>query len=352
MSNIIINNSKAAVISDVHIGTHANNLVWHKITLDWAKWFKAELISKDIKDIIFCGDFYHYRDSIDVNTLQIGADILNLWQDFNIVMIVGNHCSYFKDNSSVNSLSVFSGWKNITVVSKLTTVELFGKKVVFAPWGTKLEDIPQSDLVFGHFEIQSFKYNQFSICNSGLNSEEILNKAPLIITGHFHLRESREYTNGKRILYCGNPFQMDFGDIGNIKGYYILDFNTLQYEFFENVISPIHHKVTLSEMVQEGKITDEIKKKFSNNFIKLIIDKSISSDETDFLIRKLSELKPVTLTPDYAFTFNKFKIDDDKNIDFSGVDIVVAIKEFINLLDTPFKQEITEYTTNLYERCK
>ena len=75
-----------------------------------------------------------------------------------------------------------------------------------------------------------------------MTTKNILEKAPLTISGHFHLREEREYDDGK-IVYLGNPFQMDFGDVDGIKGYYILDIPSSTYEFTENKSSPKHKKI-------------------------------------------------------------------------------------------------------------
>ena len=46
-------------------------------------------------------------------------------------------------------------------------------------------------------------------------------------------------------------------------------------------------------------------------------------------------------------------MDEDQETDLSGVDIPVAIEEFVNLLeDVPNKQEIIEYTVELYNKCR
>lgn len=352
MKEIELYNQKVAIISDLHLGQHQHSPQWHQIAMDWAKWLRNELKSKGITDIIFCGDLQHYRDEISVNTLDTTYRLLKLWDDFNIILLIGNHDAYYKDRSDINSIHILGEWKNITVVSTITTTRLFGKNVTFVPWGTDISQIPNSDLIFGHFGIQSFKLNQFIVCHEGLTTKEILQKAPFIITGHFHIKDFRQYEGGSKILYVGNPFQMDFGDMDSAKGYYILDFNNFEFEFFENTLSPKHHKITLSEMVAQGRLTDEIKKKYAGNFIKLIIDRGITSDEADYLIKKLSDLKPALLTVDYSFAFNKFKLDDDKNVDLSGVDVTTAISEFVNLLDVPFKQEVTQYTVDLYKRCQ
>jgi DNA repair exonuclease SbcCD nuclease subunit len=337
-------------VSDIHIGVHQNSNQWYSITKLWAEWLRDELVKRDIRDIIVCGDFFHYRDEIAVSTIHFATDILNIWRDFNIIMLVGNHDAYYKDRSDVNSLSVLDGWDNISVVSNLTTVDLFGKKSTFCPWGTAVTDIPDSDVVFGHFEINSFKQTNFKVCSSGINTKDLLSKTNLVITGHFHLRDERKYKQGT-ILYLGNPFQMDFGDIQSVKGYYILDFDTLSYEFTENTLSPKHQKVYLSELAKLGRVTDETKESLNNSFVKFVIDRNISTDEVDLVIQKLYTYTPITINIDYAMNFNKYKLDENMIHDFSGIDVETAIEEFVNLMDIKNKKEVIDYTVELYHKC-
>lgn len=350
--NLNLNNRKVCCVSDVHIGVHQNSAMWHQIALDWAAWLKHELKEKKITDIVIPGDLFHYRDEIAVNTIHVVTQILKMWKDFNIVLLVGNHDAYYKDRSDVNSLSILDGWENIKVVSEPTQFTAFNKKLMFCPWGTTTRQIKKSDIIFGHFEIESFRFNQHKICEEGIQSSALLKKSPLVITGHFHLREERKYKTGK-IVYLGNPFQMDFGDVYSTKGYHILDIVTGDYEFYENTISPTHQKIKLSSLVEIGSINTKVKRLFKNNIVKLIIDRNVSPDDMDILLKKYLELKAISITADYDVNFNKFGLLDQTDCDLSGVDIPVAIEEFVSLLeDVPNKQEIIDYTVELYNKCK
>tara|TARA_R110002074_G_scaffold392046_1_gene577252 strand:+ start:495 stop:1538 length:1044 start_codon:yes stop_codon:yes gene_type:complete len=346
----MVSHPKICCISDIHVGVHQNSNQWHTIALDWAAWLRDDLESKGVKDIVISGDFFHYRDEIAVNTIHFATEVLNLWKDFNIIMLVGNHDAYYKDRSDVNSLSILAGWDNIRIISEIETHKILDKQVTFCPWGCNVPDIPKSDIIFGHFEIQNFKQNSFKICSTGIKSGDILDKSSLIISGHFHLRDERIYDNG-RILYLGNPFQMDFGDIDSTKGYYILDINTLQYDFTENVLSPQHKKIYLSELVTAGKITKRTKDQFNNNFIRFIVDKNVSPDEIDLILQKLYTLNPLSINVDYAANFNKYKLDESIIHDFSGIDIETAINEFVNIIDMENKKEVIDYTIDLYRKC-
>jgi len=154
-------------------------------------------------------------------------------------------------------------------------------------------------------------------------------------------------------LYLGNPYQMDFGDVNGIKGYYLFDFPTQEYIFYQNNLSPTHQKIKLSDLIKKQTITSEVREIFKNNIVKLIVDRVVSPDDMDVLLRKFLELKANSITVDYDVNFNKFGLDDGESHDLSGVDIPVAIEEFVNLLeDIPNKQDIIEYTVDLYVRSR
>lgn len=348
-STIKINKPRVAIVSDLHLGVHTNSAQWHEIAINWANWLRKELKKQNIKDIIFCGDWYHNRSEISVNTLQVSADILKILEDFNIIALVGNHDIYYKHRTDVNSLSIFKNSKNIEVIDKVTTLNIFDKVITLCPWGTSIKQIEKSDIIFGHFEIETFKMNSFKDCEEGLSVKELLSKSSLIISGHFHFRHEKKYGVGT-ILYVGNPFQMDFGDCDNIKGYHILDIDTQEYEFFENTVSPHYKKINLSELVEATTITSEIKSLFLNNIVKFKVDRNISQEDLAILTSKLNLLKPEALQIEYDLSYNKIS-NDNNDKDLSGIDITCAIEEFINLLEVEDKNDILSYTLELYNKC-
>ena len=347
-----LNNKKICCFSDVHIGVHQNNVFWYNVAQKFFTWVAQELKSRQIEDIIICGDLFHYRDEISVHTIHLASQLLAELKDFNIIMLVGNHDAYYKDRSDVNSLSPFAGWPNIRVISQPTSSFNFNRELSFIPWGTDPKLLPDSEVMFGHFEIETFKMNSHKICERGIKASQLLDKAKLVISGHFHLKDERKYAEGT-ILYLGSPYQMDFGDVESQKGIHILDLNTLKYEFVENDNYPKHKKILLSDLIKEEGFTDKVKDEFKDNIVKFIVDKNITADEIDLLLEKLSTLNPLSINVDYAVNFNKFSVQNDPNCDLSGVNIPKAIEEFVNMLDDiNNKQEIIDYTTELFKRVK
>ena len=114
-------------------------------------------MNQEIKDIFILGDVFHHRSEISVNTLSVSQQFFKILEDFNIIILVGNHDAYYRDRSDVNSISIFDGWSNITTIDESYSDNFFGKTLSFWPWGCPIENIPESDILFGHFEIESFR---------------------------------------------------------------------------------------------------------------------------------------------------------------------------------------------------
>lgn len=348
--DINIKQPKVAIFSDLHLGVHQDSMTWHNTALSWCDWFINDLKSKNITDIFFLGDFFHYRSDISVSTLHVAAQILEKLKEFNMIFIVGNHDSFYKDRADVNSLSILSGRKNIVVIEEPVETTLFGKTIVFLPWGATVDPDIKTDILFGHLEIESFKMNSFKTCDHGEKSSNLLSKAALTMSGHFHLRDERKYNNGT-IVYVGNPFEMDFGDTGSTKGYYILDIPSSTYTFYENPVSPRHKKVTLSELTTLKSLTGEdVKQIVNNSIVKLIIDKKAKEDGIEMLIKKMNAFNPFSFSVDYSLYDNSINVED-QNYEATGVDMQKTIEEFINVLDIENRNEIITYCQDLYKRA-
>ena len=276
--------SRIAIFSDLHLGVHCNSSLWHSISIEWAKWFAADLKSKNITDIIFCGDFFHDRESVAVSTIHVAGEILNILSDFNLHMFAGNHDCFFKMKAEINSLSILGGRSNVFIYNKPTKIGIGDELIAtLCPWGTTVEQIDECDIVFGHFEVQTFKMNTFKLCEHGLSIRQILMRSPIIFSGHFHFRDERFFETGS-ITYVGNPFQTDMNDSGNQKGYYIFDADKKSSSFIPNTISPLIFKLKLSQLCGDVDIRT-IHNIIKGNIITIVFDEYI--DDEDVKIKDL-----------------------------------------------------------------
>ena len=318
----MIRNNRVALISDLHLGIYGNSEEWHEIAINWAKWFAEDISNSGIKDIFFLGDFFHNRHEISVQTVHVASKIMEIFSKFNIIMIVGNHDAYYKNRSDIHSIGLLKGSSNVTVVDSPLILDSFGAKMAFVPWNCEL---PHGvfDYIFGHFEIQTFKMNNFKVCNHGLNVSDFLeSRTKRVFSGHFHTKSHKIYKEGE-IRYIGNPFQQDFNDCGDVKGYYILDLEDGDLKFVENKISPVFKRIKFEE------IGDLKENDVSGNIIKLIIDVEVEDEDlvkNESLIRKY---KPFKLEREFAVI--KKKIQSDETIE--SINFGQILSEFVEGLN-------------------
>jgi len=345
---INFSSNKVACISDLHLGVHQDSAVWHDIAINFAHWLNNTLRDKNINDIIIAGDIFHNRHEIGVNTIHATHKFFDILKDYNIIAITGNHDCFYKDKSDVNSISILNN-KNITVYQDLRTYFINNKSFTFCPWGTTLDSIPKSDVVIGHFEITNFKMNQHKICDHGFDTEKLIDKGKIIITGHFHYREHRKYSNNRSILYLGSPYELDFGDRDQVKGISILDTDTLEIELIENNITPKHKKVKISELTDGSVKLEDLSLIVSNNFIDLSIDKNLNSQALDLILSKFNQCKPLHVRTNFNIFENiQLSATDMENFSF---DIESSLHEFVNLLETKVnKKDILDKCLDLYKQ--
>lgn len=317
----MIKKTKVAIFSDLHLGVYGNSEKWHATALKWTDWIINELNQKKIKDILFLGDFFDNRTEISVQTIHIASQIIEKFKNFNLFMIIGNHDAYYKNRSDVHSLGLVRGYSNITLIDKNLEFEAFNKRFLMVPWNN---DIPDSsyNYIFGHFEIQTFKMNNYTVCNHGLNPLHMLsNVTNAIFSGHFHNRNSKKYKEGN-IHYVGSCFPLDFSDEANIKGYHILDVENGSLDFFENKVSPQFVKTYISKI--KSLDVDSIK----NNIVKLVVDEEVDDVKLEKVTNILNKLKPWQLTVDYN-VINK-SLNDVESVD--SINIKEMFDEFYEQL--------------------
>ncbi len=342
------NSNKIACISDIHLGVHQNSQTWHRIAIDFAKWFDQELKLRGIKDIIIAGDIFHNRHEIGVNTIHCAYEFFNILKKYNIIAITGNHDCYYKDKSDVNSISILNGYKNVTIYNELQTHNINEKVFAFCPWGVEINKVPPCDVLIGHFEIQNFKMNAYKVCDHGIESEDLLDKAKLIISGHFHCRDHRKYTNNRSILYLGSPHELDFGDRDQIKGFTILDTNDLSVELIENNVTPKHKKIKISDLLDNKINLENISSELQNNFVSLCIDRNVNEQILNVVLSKFNQYNPKHIRTDFNI-FESVQLSATELNEVS-IDIDTALHEFVNLLDTAVsKKDILDKCIELYK---
>ncbi len=278
---------KIFVLGDLHLGVRNNSLEWSDIQCEFLLDFFLKKVDEEgfdpERDILFqAGDWNHVRESTNVRIYKKSLEVAQrLTQKFKrgVYVILGNHDVYYKDRNDTHSLEGFDlMYKNFHIFTKPTQLTINSHKFLMLPWVESVAEIKEivkantsSEYVFCHADVQGFNLNKSTKLEHGLDYED-LKPFKRVYSGHIHIRQDKN-----NVLYVGTPYEMDRGDRGNTKGFYVLDAEgvKLTEKFIENTVSPRHIKIEMLDLLELN--LDQIKERFKNNFVDIMIDSSFSA---------------------------------------------------------------------------
>lgn len=244
---------KFILLGDIHFGKSKGNPEFLENQLTF---FENQLIpfmlGNNIKKILQLGDFLDNRKNLDGIVYKRLTSFFKLLQDNKIEIIfpIGNHDIYLRESLEIRLVDIFKDLYPdvLTVVSEETSFEFNGKKVQFIPWlveGAEVsKEAKKADVILGHFEFKHFEIVRGIESKHGLEMEAF--GGARVYTGHYHNVQRKG-----NILYCGTPYQFDWSDFKEPKGFWVTNFHEDDV-FFENKMSLKHIKIIYDD-------TDELK---------------------------------------------------------------------------------------------
>lgn len=298
---IKLNASHIAIITDIHWGLNQDNEIFLSVITNVIDEFIDYIKSKNINTIFFLGDWFHNRNNINVHTLNISYPYLEkLSQEFNLYFILGNHDVYFRHKTDINSIKPFNKLNGLHIIDTPTKIDINGVSALLCPWLFNIEEYKnqQFDLLFGHFDMSGAALMGTTYTKGKYHMKKLNDIAPLVFSGHFHINKHYEHKNGE-VITVGSPFEQNWGERNNKKGFYILNIQKKKYEFVENNKSPIHYQYFWSKIKNK---TQQLKKSIiENNFIKLIIDVEFKYDHIFKINDIIQDFNPLKLEIEYMF---------------------------------------------------
>lgn len=270
------------VLGDLHLGVKNASIEWSEIQSDFLLKTFIKAIDEDGFDpnqdlLIQVGDWHHVRESTNVRIQGVSLKIAKALCDKfpkGVHVILGNHDVYYKDQTDVHSLVGFNEMlDNFKIYENPKAITINDKRILMLPWIDSVErfrDVINKnktvDYIFCHADIKGASLSKTTKLEHGIEYKE-LKGYKRIYSGHIHIRQDQD-----NVLYVGTPYQMDRGDHGNSKGFYVLEFEEdgLTERFIENTDSPRFLKFNIHDLLKMS--LNEISKEFNNNFIDVYID--------------------------------------------------------------------------------
>lgn len=352
---------KVAIVTDTHFGVRQDSQVF----LDNASEFFTEqffpyIRKHKIPHIIHGGDLFDKRKNINIKTIsQVNQFFVNELKDINsnshkilVNMIAGNHDCYYKSTNSINSIRRLILSDNTLPFVKLDDMKpmkqmIGGACIGFVPWIN-----PQNydecvafltdntfDLVVGHFEINGFDMMPGVKCNHGL-AQSLFKHHDKVISGHFHLQ-------GKHgnIQYLGSPYQMDWGDYGSDKGFWVYDTETKDLEFIENT-NAMYHKIYWESSIKLDKFNFE---QYTNKYVRIVLPEEVDGKKLDNFLTQLKAVNPYDWKV-IPFSSRTVKMSDDSEVEFE--DTPTLINNYLDTLELDLnKNQLKKLMGTLYSEA-
>lgn len=230
---------RIGVITDTHINFKKGNQIFHEYFEKFYKnIFFPTLEKYGVDTVIHMGDMFDNRKSTDYWSIEWARRVIfDPLRKYNVHVTVGNHDTFFKNTTDLNSPQLLlSDYHNVKIHIKTTEVKIGNLDVLLVPWiapddeQKALQAIQrsQSKVCMGHLELNGFYTNGGQVQMNG-RDKSIFNNFSRVFSGHYHTRSD----DGK-IFYIGNPYELYWSDYKDKRGFVIFDTETLEIKYIDN----------------------------------------------------------------------------------------------------------------------
>lgn len=346
--------SEIALLTDTHFGIYKSSDIFLESQLKFFReCFIPYLKENNITRIIHCGDLFDNRNNINIKVFE---EVRKLFQkdlkDFEIYLICGNHDSYFKTSIQINSINWLNALPNVTVFKDIEKIKIEKREFLFVPWQVNEKDFVKRvsdkniycDVCIGHFETVGFSLNKTVVCQNGLPPELFFNNYGITFSGHFHKKQVKKYKESF-IQYIGNPYHLNRNDIGEERGFCILNIENLDYKFVNNDKSIKFIKIEYPEKINKELI--------NNNIIDIVvnIDENYGDDDFQQYLLNVEKLNPAI--PPNVRVQNNLNLNEIGDYKFQTTSELIYeyIKNLDNIEDNT-KKLVYDKLIKLYEEHK
>jgi DNA repair exonuclease SbcCD nuclease subunit len=344
-----------ALITDQHLDGRKGSVVfWEYFKKFYDEIFFPRLEKSGIRTIIDLGDTFDNRKGIDFNVWsRVRSHYFQRLEDMGIEvhMILGNHCTYYKNTNDINSPDLLlKDFSNIKVYARPETIKIEGTDILMLPWINTnnyddvlkhLESTP-ADIVMGHLELDGFEVTP-GMKHSGGMTPDIFSRFKQVFSGHFHHKSKKG-----NIQYLGNPYQMFWNDYKDERGFHLYEPKTNKLTRVKNPYE-IFQKIYYNDTTGSHLSFDT--SQCANSFVKIIVE-----DKKDYLeFEKFVDSVFVTQPHDVKIVetlVNETFIEDTEMTEIK--DTLTLLNEYIDEVElTVNKDKLKNLMRTLYiESCE
>ena len=343
---------KIALITDQHLDGRKGNLAfWNYFQKFYDDIFFPTLEKEGVRTIIDLGDTFDNRKSMDFNTFnRVNENYFKRLKDYEVHMILGNHCTYYKNTNRINSPELLlEQYRNIRIYSEPKEILLGGKVFLMMPWinqENKAECLrlianSEADIMCGHLECDGFEVTPGMKFDGGFKVSDFKN-FKRVWSGHFHHKSKHG-----NVQYLGNPYQMFWNDYKDTRGFHIYDTETDKLKFIKNPYE-IFDKIFYDDTSVDYNKQDV--SSYKDKFIKLIVEEKRDYQMFETLVDRLYNVG----AHDVKIVETLVDADNIDDVDLETKDTMTLLNEYIDEVEISVdKSELKKLMRNLYiESCQ
>ena len=246
-------------------------------------------------------------------------------------LIVGNHDTYYKNTSEVNSMEELVS-NNFKVYTGPEVVEFDETPILLMPWinannyNASMDALKnaQSDILMGHLEVAGFAMTGQGMVSADGWEKEHFKRFETVFSGHFHHKN-----DDGQIFYLGTPYEIYWNDCDDPKGFHIFDTETRELTFIANP-SCIFHKVMYNDSVNRDAHLKDYSQ-YKGCYLKVIVEEKKDPYFFDRFLDKLYAAGPANITVLEDAT--EYDVGDDETLNLAQ-DTPTLVGQYIDAIET------------------
>jgi|TARA_B100000902_G_scaffold312458_1_gene302628 hypothetical protein len=343
---------KIALITDQHLDGRKGSLsFWNYFQKFYDDVFFPTLEKEGVTTIIDLGDTFDNRKSMDFNTFnRVNENYFKRLKDYKVHMILGNHCTYYKNTNQINSPELLlEQYNNIKIYVDPKEIKLGSKTFLMLPWinagnkETSLNMISKSnaDNVCGHLECDGFEVTPGMKFDGGFKVSDFKN-FKRVWSGHFHHKSKHG-----NVQYLGNPYQMFWNDYKDTRGFHIYDTESDKLKFVRNPYE-IFDKIFYDDTSTDYNKQDV--SSYKNKFIKIVVNEKRNYQMFETLVDRLYNVG----VHDVKIIETLVDTEDLDDVELNVKDTLTLLSEYIDEIELAVdKTDLKKLMQSLYiESCE
>jgi len=344
--------AKIALVGDTHFGIKGGNKVFSEYFYSFFEnIFFPYCEEHGITDVVQLGDLMDHRTQC--NGLVFNDVYDRYFQQFidrkiHLRQMIGNHDVYYKNTNEVNWIKSFLRFNNseyIHVVNDAETINIDGVDIDMLPWITEdnYDDIVKfinnsdSPYCLGHLELTGFELVKGHIMQEGM-SPKLFKDYAKVFTGHYHIHSEKG-----NILYTGVPYEQDWGDCDDAKGFWVLDTDTGDYEFILNP-NKLFIRINYDDQFD---VSSHDFSQYDDRFIKVMVKGRTDDDNYDAFLTRLNSINVVDST---VIDATNTVVENIEVEDFESEDTLSLLNRYVdkNIPEILNKDRINNHIMDAY----